>query len=392
MNGIIIGASSESLHAIELAKMLGMHIIAFDGDKNADGLRFADEPYVVDIRNPENIYSIIDEKHIGQKDMIAIPIPIGRYLISSGAFNDHYGLIGPNRKTTEICTDKWLFHQTLSKCGLRSNHCELLREGEKNCGYDHYPIIVKPRFGSGSRKVKEISSEEERLEFVHEMPLAEDFIIEDSVGGTEYGIDGMVLNGKFHMILVRKKINTSPPYRQCVGYISVNPLLDADLYQIFQKFIEKIVYAIELENGILHADIMYSGGEPFVIELSPRPSGHRLHDIFTPLVTGVDMVHEYLKYISTGNSALEPIRQKSVLMIRYFDIESKIHYIPDEKYLLNKYPILQYECNMKIGDFGKIVDGHSLMNRGFFIIEADSEDKVRTIGNDILSEFTETVI
>lgn len=417
MNGIVIGASGESIHAITQAKELGLHVIAFDGDKNAQGLSIADEAYVVDIKEPENIYAVIDKKNkinkenrknkenISQENisqniqnMVVIPVPIGRYLISTGSFNEHYGLLGPKRQTTEICTDKWLFHQTLSEQKLRNIKCTLIKAGQKQYEQDSFPVIVKPRFGAGSREVRQISSSSEWKEV--KLPFDEDFIIEDAVQGTEYGIDGMVINGKFHLVLIRKKINTPLPYRQCVGYVSAQN-------DVIPQYMEKLITAIRLDDGILHADLIYDEATgPFVIEMSARPSGHRLHDIFTPLVTGVDMVREYLKYAMTGNfnipaskskSASNSIltststskqNQDSVFMIRYFDIEREIKRIPSEDYLFSKYPaLMKYECNMQKGDIAKIVDGHSLMDRGFFILKGKSEEALCNTANNILSEY-----
>ncbi|RAZ49834.1 hypothetical protein [Campylobacter hyointestinalis] len=52
---LVIGASSESVFAISEAKKAGLKVVAFDGDKDATGLKFADVSYVVDIRDPKNI-------------------------------------------------------------------------------------------------------------------------------------------------------------------------------------------------------------------------------------------------------------------------------------------------------------------------------------------------
>ncbi|QCU00568.1 hypothetical protein FFA43_07975 [Campylobacter hyointestinalis subsp. hyointestinalis] len=52
---LVIGASSESVFAISEAKKAGLKVVAFDGDKDATGLKLADVSFVVDIRDPKNI-------------------------------------------------------------------------------------------------------------------------------------------------------------------------------------------------------------------------------------------------------------------------------------------------------------------------------------------------
>lgn len=389
MNALVIGAGKEAVHGIQQAKQLGMYVIAFDGNDKAEGLKYADEAYVIDIRKPENIFSIIDSKQLDRNNLIVIPVPIGRYLISSAAVNEKYGLIGPKIETTEICTDKWIFHQTLRKLGLRNINCVLLKAGNRVSMQEMIPAIIKPRYGAGSRMVQKISTKEEWVLLKKQMPYSEDFIIEESVDGNEYGIDGIVLNGVFHLVLIRKKINTPPPYRQCVGYIATNMSNDRKLQKECSVFMNKLVSVIKLEDGIVHADVIFNDDGFFVIEMSSRPSGHRLYNIFTPLVTGIDMVHEYLSYVFKGKINLNCREFSSVFMIRYFDIESEIKKVPDKEYMLKKYPILEYECNLKKGDTIKIIDGHSLMDRGYFIIEGKDEDEVCALADNILCEFME---
>ncbi len=387
MYAIVIGASAETVYAIRQAQRAGLTVLAFDGNDRAEGLRYADEAYAVDIRNPQKIYEIIDRKKISTDDMFVLPVPIGRYLISAGALNEHYRLVGPQRDTTEICTDKWLFHRTLNRKGLRAIGCALLKAGEAAKVPDKFPVIVKPRYGAGSRQVLKISNEPEWKLFADGMPYEEDFIIEDAVEGQEYGIDGMVTDGKFHLILMRKKVLTMPPYRQCVGYISVNAGHDSELYAKIEAFLSELTAAVKLDNGIIHADIMYDGAAPFVIEMAPRPSGHRLHDLFTPMVTGVDMISEYIHFVQNKPVEMNVKNADKVYMIRYFDLESEIRKISPRDYILEKYPLSKYECNLTQGEVRKIKDGHSLMDRGFFVCEGASEEHVCKAANDVLHEF-----
>ena len=86
MNAAVIGASSESVYAINKAREMGLKVTALDGDANAPGLKYADASFVVDIRDNAKLAAILDE----HRPDIILPVPIGRYLISTGAMNDRY--------------------------------------------------------------------------------------------------------------------------------------------------------------------------------------------------------------------------------------------------------------------------------------------------------------
>ena len=67
---------------------MGFYVIAFDENPNADGLYYADEKYITDIKNPK----LIIEHLQGRKPDIILPVPIGRYLITIGKINDYQHL------------------------------------------------------------------------------------------------------------------------------------------------------------------------------------------------------------------------------------------------------------------------------------------------------------
>lgn len=259
---------------------------------------------------------------------------------------------------------------------------------ENDCIIRDFPVIAKPRYGAGSRQVLSISNQEQWNDFAAEMPFDEDFIIEEQVPGTEYGIDGIVKNGVFHLVLTRKKLITPPPYRQCVGYISVNEALNRDLIHRINSFMAKLIHVLELENGIVHADMIDHGGELFIIEMSARPSGHRLHDLFTPLVTGIDMVASFLNMSKNLNTDFTKKNRNDVSLIRYFDMESDVLRIPDKEEMIKKYGLLKYECYLKPGKMEKVKDDHLLMGRGFFIVKGKNETDVCSIAEQVIKEFT----
>lgn len=397
MFGIVIGASSESIFAIGEAKKMGLTVLAFDGNKEAPGLAVADEAYVVDIRKPERIYEILDKKGITKENGMILPVPIGRYLISAGAVNDHYGLVGLSQKSANFCTDKYLFHQLLSKEGLRNIDCQLIKSGEIPQEPPAYPSIVKPRFGAGSRGVWQIDNKKQWEEFLRQTPIEEDYVVETLAQGVEYGVDAMVIDEEFKLVLLRKKMLTSPPARQCVGYYAVLEPQEEAWRTTVSDYLQKISKVIGLTNAILHADIIRTEGNlPFVIELSARPSGHRLHDVFTPLVTGNNMIESYIQLIQGNVAAVKEktgYRKKGKTgeesyLIRYFDMENcEVTIIPTDEELRKKYPLVGYECHLNKGYQGKVVDGHSVMGRGYFILKGKREEELVELSKRFLQEY-----
>lgn len=384
MIGIVAGAGAESLYAIETAKKLGFTVISFDGNESAEGLYAADEHYVLDIRKPEQIVEALGDR---RPDAV-IPVPIGRYLISGAYINDYYGLKGISENAAQNCTDKYKFHCKLHDKGLRDSECILIHSGESNMQKmpKGYPVIVKPRYGSGSRSVAEYFSGEELItDFLDNAPFNEDYIVESAFQGTEYGIDGAVINGVLHIILIRKKLLTNPPARQCIGYMSVK---DKELYKRVNNYLMHVVKELGINQTVFHADMLDDGENVFAVELSGRPSGHNLHNIFTPYAAGVDMVAEYLKFCMDMPYSFEPHNIKNMI-IRYFDFEDcRAISVPDKQELLEEYPLISYECNIKEGEYlGKVKDGHSVMGRGYFILEGENEQELILNSEKILGRF-----
>ncbi len=396
--GIVIGASSESIHAIQQAQTLGVEVTSLDGNAAAEGLRAADHAKVMDIRDEEKVFSFLDTIHPD----VVLPVPIGRVLVTTGAVNDHYGLCGVSRKAAELVTDKLRFHQVLAEKDLRRCAQEWIPAGmdavtiEAQAGADvPFPAVLKPRFGSGSRGVEVLNSPVEFCrEFAEGAPYDEDYVLETCVAGEEYGVDGAYAGGTFYLILLRDKRQTPLPYRQCTGYYSVREEEMPDFAAAVKVLLQEAGRVLGLQNCLMHADIIRAAGDtPFLIEMSARPSGHNLHNLFTPMATGIDPVREFLKLalpLPGRKPCFTPAAVRR-MAIRYFDLpEGTILRVPEREALLTKYPQLRYySCALEPGmELGRVTDGASLMHRGCYVLEAESRGELDETAEEISSEFT----
>lgn len=375
LKAAIIGASEESLHTIQKAKEQNLEIVALDGNPRAEGLKMADRGIVCDISDEEKTIQVLRQEQID----FVLTVPIGRYLTTTGSVNDALHLKGISSENASVCTDKWKFHETLQKKNLRPCHAYLIKDEQGNRSQSvrdiidgkcplSFPAILKPRYGSGSRGIFFIQNDKELKNRIAETG-GESYILEEWINGPEYGVDGAVINGVFTLILLRKKENTPLPNRQAVAYFSVNP--EIPFFQEVKTFMEQVVKELSLSDCLLHADLIQAENGPFIIEMSARPSGHNLHNLFTPLCTGIDMAEEYIKYCMGKPYSFHPSETKP-MMIHYFDMCGTVHFIPDRKLVEKtvKCPVAAWNCHIQKGDvLPAVTNGHSLMKRGFFILE-----------------------
>lgn len=381
MKAAIIGAGDEALHTIKKAHEHGLNVTALDGNPDAAGLKEADRPIVVDISDEKAAIETLRK----EKPDFVLTAPIGRYLTTTGAVNDALGLPGISKEMAVLCTDKLKFHETLNRKGLRNCYCAPLTDMTETAKAAFpVPAILKPRYGSGSRGIHMLSDREETwLKELLSTAKREDYLVEEYIEGEEYGVDGAVTEDGFHMILLRKKKNTPLPARQAVAYFSVPP--SNGFWQQVKDYMGGVIGALGLKDCLLHADIIKKKDEPFVIELSARPSGHNLHNLFTPLCTGVDMAEEFIKYRMGLPYCFEPQDTKT-LMIHYFDMNGRVKHVPDRERAGQAISakLTAWECHLKEGeDLQPVSDGHSIMGRGYFVIEG-SDSLQLNAGADII--------
>lgn len=386
MKAAIIGASEESLYTIKKAHEYGITVVALDGNPRAAGFETADLAIEADISNEENTIDVLKRL----KPDFVLTVPIGRYLTTIGAVNDALGLPGISREMAVFCTDKFLFHKELHGQKLRNvrcysiNGCEAenvdgtIYSGKAQIGEElpiSFPAILKPRYGSGSRGIHFLT-DKGQLSKALNVVSGEPYVLEECARGEEYGVDGAVIEGQFYMILLRKKENTPPPARQAVGYFSLLP--ETGLWKQIYDYMEKVLKCLKLNECLLHADIIMMEEEPFAIELSARPSGHNLHNLFTPLCTGIDPAEEYIRH-RLGLPCNFVIREVKPMLIHYFDMQGRVKSVPDRERVQQETgaKIAAWECSVKTDEeLGPVSDGHSLMGRGFFVLEGENDSEL----------------
>ena len=181
-----------------------------------------------------------------------------------------------------ICNDKYKTWQALSEAGIDSPRTYLYVEdvlGEIEKGNLNYPLIVKPRWGTGSISVM-IADNETDLRFFYDLAkrkIGQTFlkyesaqnteacvIIQEMLDGEEYGLDVINdLEGNYVNTIVKKKDAMRSGETDVAITVS-----DPELSKIGRK-----LSALIQQPANLDADAFLVDGHPYILELNARFGG-----------------------------------------------------------------------------------------------------------------------
>lgn len=387
MNLLSFGAGEEQIYGIVTAKRMGYKVVAIDGNENSVGFEYADEFYCVDLKDKTKILKIAKEKNI----KAIIPSPIGSILSNVGFLNDELKLKGISEEAALNCTDKKIMNNILKydielPKQIEANGYNEIKDAIKIIGI---PCIVKPKKGSGSRGVVAIFDEDniEKLVQVHlKDSNSKSSIVEEFIEGKEYGIDGIIIDGEFRIIMTRDKTLTDLPYRQEVSYTAPSDLSISDLI-IVEDYLKKICKLLKLNHCIIHCDLIYQDKKPKLIEISGRPSGLKISEKLIPECISINMIENILNYMLDKKYSFDSFVKKNILL-QFIDVsQGRVLDIPSFEELTSE-NIIHYNSKIKKGDIlNKIKNGTELYNRGYFILSADNKQDLYNLSLDIKNKF-----
>ena len=390
-----VGNGEEQIYSINIAKSMGCNVIAVGRDINHD-IPSNILQYQIDIKDADKVLEIAKKYNI----KAILPAPIGRYVTTIGYINEKLNLIGPKAYATTICADKQLLNSILMDDEnsfnlakqISSNSSKLKEQLGKSFTF---PIIIKPRYGSGSNDVLIVHSSDEALSYIKNYKASNygELIIEEFLGDPnidenikEIGVDAVIVNSEIVFINLRDKLLTTMPYRQEIQYISPSSVSDI-IKERVRQYINKIADKLLLKDCIIHADIMLVNNTPYMIEISPRPAGLNIINKLTPVSIGKDIISEFIKYQLGEKFDFTYNNTKKYSLLRYIDIENiSINNDLDIDKLKDNFDIDEVDILIKKGGYLDIVsNGHQLLSRGYYIISDISYEKLVETNIEVLN-------
>ena len=189
-------------------------------------------------------------------------------------------LVVSDQEVIDICFDKYQTAKFVRSIGLKAPKTFLTLQEAKDAiksGELNFPVVLKPRWGSGSIGI-EVAEDEEDLDMMYALlkkkvkktilataSVGDEYImIQQMIRGKEYGLDVMNdLRGNHVAVAVKEKLAMR------AGETDKAVTVDLPVVREIGKEIGTHLKHI----GNLDCDILEQDGEYFVLELNPRFGG-----------------------------------------------------------------------------------------------------------------------
>ena len=296
---LIVGAGEEQKIAIELAKRMGLFVIAVDGNPKAVGLRAADVGISVDIKDVDELVRVGRRYQVKGIFCHAVDIPV---VIAKAA--KALGLPGMDPEVADRATNKLKRISCFTRNGVPCPKFEVARtikEAEKNAKTLGFPVVIKPIDNAGARGVVKIrnvaqlrSSFKETLSYSKKKTV----LTEQYIAGRGISTESVVYGGKiYHTGFGDRNYSRNRefyPYFVEDGHSVPSTLSERDKKRVL-KTVERAINALGITWGVAKGDIIINKDNAYVLEMAPRTSGGWFAAGTVPIATGVNIIRPLIK-------------------------------------------------------------------------------------------------
>jgi predicted ATP-grasp superfamily ATP-dependent carboligase len=188
-----------------------------------------------------------------------------------------------NNPTTSVLTrDKFQMRQAFENFDVPSPRFSLHSFSENLDELSlkvNYPAVLKPLTLSGSRGVMRVNSPTDfltrvaRLKPILAAERCNEFIIEDYIPGIEVAVEGLLDDGKFHVLAIFDKPDPlEGPFFEETIYVTPSRLSEKVQQEII-TVAEQAAKSLGMTQGSVHAELRYNENGPWMVEIAGRSIG-----------------------------------------------------------------------------------------------------------------------
>lgn len=379
---LILGAGKEQVPAIIRSKNKGIYTIALDMNPEAEGFNYADEHYIISIRDEEALLNFVKkyDKKIDGVITIASDIP---HMVSRVA--EEIGVKHIPIKAADLAVDKFKMKEVLKKSGVNIppfRKIASVEELKQFISKYEYPVVIKPVDNSGARGVL-ILTENIDLSWAFNESKSNsrsgDVMVEKFLEGPQISTEGIMYDNKFYItgFADRNYENIEKFFPNIIEDGGDSPTaLSKEARKLINIEFEKAVRALGINWGPGKGDMIYSNGRAYVVEIAARLSGGNFCYDHVPLGTGVDIVDAYID-MAVGNSVdVESFKakfQKGVAQRYFFPGVGRIKKIIGLEKIKEMKSIRKIDFFVKEGDLIREQINHT--TRAGYVIAVGNDKK-----------------
>ena len=391
---MVIAGGTWQVPLIKKVKSLGYEVVNSNLYEDSIGFKYADFTGVMDVRDKEKNLALAKEYKIDAvlTDQSDIAVPTVAYVAEQmgcpGIGHEMAELFTNKFKMREYCRENKFKYPEYRLCTNVEEAIEFYRELGKK-------VIIKPLDSQSSRGIFTIESEQElrdRFAETEAFTNSGDYVlVERYIEGTEFTVDGIVIDGTHHTLAISQKEHYS--YNRNIAsklfFTNYNETFD---YNLLRKTNDELISGTGIKYAITHSEYKFEDGDYYLIEMAARGGGSRIASDIVPFMSGVDNYQLLINAALGKTPSVEELHisdaekmKERAAVLEFLDIESegkKITKIEGVEQINAIPEILQLQLEFKEGDIiEKAQDDRSRV--GFFIARAESKERIEEIEKEV---------
>jgi len=391
---LVVGGGSLQVPLIKKINDMGYISLCVDKNPNAEGFLYARHHEAIDIIDKEKCLKYALSNEIDGVLTVATDFPIETVSYIAQRMN----LVGIPYETAKLVKNKYLVKKKLFENGLfRSiqffevSNIEELNKIKDNI---HYPIIVKPCDGSGSKSIHKLDSNEQLENVIIdaiETSKSKKAFIETFITGQEYGVESIVINGKVNVLGIMKKYMTEPPYYAELGH-SIPSGLSNDIENKIKKIVTTAINVLEINNGSVNMDlILTSNGDVNIIDVGARMGGNLIGSHIIPNATGIDILEALVNIVLKNNVDVNKRFSRNI-STRILDFgPGKIKDIKSFEDIIDGKKVVDIVLNKRIGDISNIYKSNA-DSFGWLVVSGNTPEETEKFADKMKKQVRDRFI
>jgi phosphoribosylamine-glycine ligase len=384
---LILGAGIWQVPHIKKAKELGLITYVTDWSTDAVGRVHADVFSPIDLKDKESTLEFALKNNV---DAIYTSADIG---VKTAAYvADKMNLKYHSLELALNATNKRSMRQKAESIGLNIPSyfsTDNFEEAKKKAKEFGYPIIIKPVDNFSSRGVSVLNNEEELNNAFKESLNASyegKILIEEFMQGTESSVESLVKDGKAYIMSFCDKIKSELPYRYDLQLNYPGDFSKEQVQNIY-KFIDDLVKGFEIQNGIIHVEIMVKDASVKLIEFAIRGCGSEVITHLMPSMLEFDVL-KYLILDSLDVKQEIHFETKKFGVLRFIMLApGKINKVEGKDKVKSIEGVLDFDIELSKGDeITEIKDGRS--RPGYLLAVGDDKLEIDRIIDKVKNSFS----